>query len=386
MSHSWEVTTESAHQRRSGPDALLGRELTQLAVLYLLDSELGRSELVDRLAESGVSVDDQPLYRLLRRLESQGYLHSRSSASGGSPRRCYVITDKGRRARSASTECWRALRGALDTLVGAAGSPQALSIDASQLEAERTALVAERQEVDRLRSDLLSTVSHELRTPLTLIRTSVGLLLDSNPDAKMRQRLLRNIKQSSDRMHLLVTDILDLVRLRSKEAELQVRCLDVGELVTEAATLMRPLLDQKGQRLELEVPQPAPKLLGDRRRLEQVLLNLLSNANKFAPNGAGVRIRVRTEEQQVVIAVADDGPGIPPEAQESLFDRFYTAQTSSPSHNIGAGLGLPIAKGIVEAHGGHIWVESTVGAGSTFYVALPEEGSGTGGGDEDTGG
>ncbi|TAK35781.1 MAG: hypothetical protein EPO21_05000 [Chloroflexota bacterium] len=242
------------------------------------------------------------------------------------------------------------------------------------LEAERSALAAERQKIEELRSDLLSTVSHELRTPLTLIRTSVGLLLDSHPDAAMQERLLRNIKQSADRMHMLVTDILDLVRLRSGRAELHVRYLDVGELVDSAVSLMRTLLDEKEQVLSLDVPSPAPRVMGDHRRLEQVLLNLLSNANKFAPDGAQVRVRVVEGEQTVTISVTDTGPGIPPEARARLFEQFYTARTSSPSHNIGAGLGLPIAKGIVEAHGGQIRVDSAVGVGSTFHVDLPKEG------------
>ncbi len=251
---------------------------------------------------------------------------------------------------------------------------------------ERAALAAELRELERQRSDLLSTVSHELRTPLTLIRTSVGLLLDSDPDPQMRLRLLRNIKQSADRMHALVTDLLDLVRLRSGKAELQLRYVDVGELVNNAVGLMGALVEEKGQVLSVDLPTPAPRVMGDFRRLEQVLLNLLSNANKFAPPGASIRLAVADDEPEVVVSVADTGPGIPPEAQPHLFEQFYTARTSSPSHNIGAGLGLPIAKGIVEAHGGRIWVESTVGAGTTVYFSLPKEGPGRGGLNEDPGG
>ncbi|MGI5836751.1 MAG: sensor histidine kinase [Chloroflexota bacterium] len=241
------------------------------------------------------------------------------------------------------------------------------------IEAARAQVAAERQEVERLRSDLLSTVSHELRTPLTLIRTCVGLLLDSDPDPVMRERLLRNIKQSADRMHLLVTDILDLVRLRSGRAELQWRYLDMGELIGGATALMRPLLDEKEQKLELEMPSPAPRVMGDNRRLEQVVLNLLSNANKYSPERATIRVTVAESEDRVTIGVADTGPGISPEVQTHLFEQFYTSRTSSPSHNIGAGLGLPIAKGIVEAHGGKIWVESEVEKGATFFFSLPKE-------------
>ncbi|MEA2586239.1 MAG: hypothetical protein QOF33_4324 [Thermomicrobiales bacterium] len=239
---------------------------------------------------------------------------------------------------------------------------------------EATHLAAERQELERLRTDLLSTISHELRTPLTLIRTSVGLLLDSDPDEVMRRRLLRNIKQSTDRMHALVTDLLDLARLRSDRIEFQIRRVDLGELTTGAVSLMRPLFDAKKQRVEVDVISPAPAVLGDYRRLERVLLNLLSNANKFAPARALIRIDVSEDESVVTVGVADTGPGIPKEAMPHLFDQFYTGRTSSSHHNIGAGLGLPIAKGIVEAHGGRIWAESVVGVGSTLYFMLPKEG------------
>jgi signal transduction histidine kinase len=238
---------------------------------------------------------------------------------------------------------------------------------------EASRLAAERQELDRLRTDLLSTISHELRTPLTLIRTSIGLLLDTEPDEAMRLRLLRNIKQSTDRMHALVTDLLDLARLQSDRLDLQIRRVDLGELAAGAVSLMRPLFDAKEQSVEIDVASPIPAVLGDYRRLERVLLNLLSNANKFAPAGSLIRMRIWEDGTVATVAVADTGPGISEEAMPRLFEQFYTDRTSSSHHNIGAGLGLPIAKGIVEAHGGRIWAESAAGAGSTFFFTLPKE-------------
>lgn len=241
-----------------------------------------------------------------------------------------------------------------------------------QVTAAAETLEAERGQVERLRTDLLSTISHELRTPLTLIRTSIGLLLDSEPDEEMHLRLLRNIKQSTDRMNALVTDLLDLARLRQDRLDLNVRNVDLGALVAGAVSLMRPLLDAKGQRVDLVVPSPPPVVPGDFRRLERVLLNLLGNANKFAPAGTAIEVAVRDDARETTIAVKDAGPGIAAEAMPHLFDQFFTERTSSSRHNIGAGLGLPIAKGIVEAHGGRIWVESTVGAGTTVAFALPK--------------
>lgn len=361
------------------PVERLERGLLDLAILCLLEREATARELAERLAERDLAVEEKDLQAALRRLERRALLRGRRGGRGAAAARRYALTEQGEQSLRHFARFfprWRELLGDRE-----AAGPTAV--------AERAALAAERQEVDRLRSDLLSTVSHELRTPLTLVRTSVGLLLDSDPEPPMRVRLLRNIKQSADRMHALVTDLLDLVRLRSGKAELRLRYVDVGELAAGAAGLMGALLEQKGQVLELAVPSPAPQVMGDHRRLEQVLLNLLSNANKFAPNGARVRLTVAERGAEVVVAVADTGPGIPPEARARLFEQFYTARTSSPSHNIGVGLGLPIAKGIVEAHGGRMWVESEMGVGSTFYFSVPKEGPRRGErGDEseDTGG
>jgi signal transduction histidine kinase len=252
----------------------------------------------------------------------------------------------------------------------------------ARIEAERAALAAERAALERAGSDLLATLAHELRTPLTLIRTSIGLLIDADPEPAMRARLLRNIKLSSDRMHTLVTDLLDLARLRSGQSDLRLRLVDVGALVAGAAALLAPLLEGKGQALDIDLPTPAPDLVGDPRRLEQVLVNLLTNAHTFAPAGARLRVSAAEAGSEVVLAVADPGPGIAPEAQARLFEQFYTDRTSSPSHNIGVGLGLPIARGIVAAHGGRIWVASEVGVGSTFYVALPKAGPAEADGDD----
>ena len=173
-------------------------------------------------------------------------------------------------------------------------------------------------------------------------------------------------------MHALVGDLLDLARLSSDRLELQVRRVDLGELVSGAVSLMRPLIDAKEQHVTLETPSPAPAVPGDYRRLERVLLNLLSNANKFAPVGSAIAITVNEDAWEVAIAVRDAGPGITTEAIPHLFEQFFTERTSSSRHNIGAGLGLPIAKGIIEAHGGRIWVESTVGVGTMVSFALPK--------------
>ena len=409
--NSGDVANRGASNVESGGELAteIRRGLNQLAILNLLDTESYGYELARRLATRGVAVDEGTLYPSLRRLEKAGLLASRWSTVQGRPRRYYVVTAEGRRVRARLRDVWGDLRGAIDGLVGLDAGDRAPDGGADSAAALAATLAAEREKIGRARDDLLSTVSHELRTPLTLIRTSVGLLLEGDPDLEMRERLLRNIKGSADRMHGLVTDILDLVRLTSGRAELQLRYVDVGALATEAAGLMLPLIDKRAQTLVVDVPVRAVRVLGDYRRLEQVLLNLLSNANKFAPAGARISVTVRgvTDVQDVesavdvagvegitggsgdtddgvLVTVADDGPGIPPEARSRLFEQFYTSRTSSPGQNIGAGLGLPIAKGIVEAHGGRIWVETEVGAGAVFHVFLPIQSLGSvEGGDED---
>jgi signal transduction histidine kinase len=311
----------------------------EIAVLCAIAAGVSADEIAAGLGQV-TALDRQDVVRLIAVLRERGYL--RESVVGD--RMAYVPTARGRRLIVDHLGAWPTAADELDE---------------------------ERRQVERLRTDLLSTISHELRTPLTLIRTSIGLLLDSDADAEMWQRLLRNIRLSSERMHLLVTDLLDLARLRGERFELQVRNVDIGELVTGAVSLLRPLLDEKGQRVDIAAPNPAPVVPGDYRRLERVLLNLLGNANKFAAAESKIDITVTMAEHEVTVAVRDYGPGIPEEAMPHLFDQFFTARTSSSRHNIGAGLGLPIAKGIVAAHGGRIWVESALGAGTSVSFALP---------------
>ena len=334
---------DAASRREQAPT----ERLLELAVLAAVGAGAASGEVAAALSEGGSSLDRVDVQRRVERLERQGLLRR---AEGDGP--AWALTAAGRRATLVlAGEC----------VAAAAGR-----------DARAAELAAERAQLERLRTDLLSTISHELRTPLTLIRTSIGLLVDSNPDEAMRQRLLRNVKQSTDRMHALVTDLLDLARLRGDRLELQVRRVDLGDLVGGAVALMRPLFDAKAQRLAVTIPAPAPVVPGDQRRLERVLLNLLSNATKFAPQGAEVGVRVTDGAEEATIAVRDTGPGISEEGLPHLFEQFFTERTSSSRHSIGAGLGLPIAKGIVEAHGGRMWAESAVGVGTTVSFALPK--------------
>jgi signal transduction histidine kinase len=193
-----------------------------------------------------------------------------------------------------------------------------------------------------------------------------------NPDAADRERMLDTIARSAERMQRLVTDVLDLTRLRAGSLRLQARRFDGVTLARDAGAAVASLVRARGQHLDLKLPGTPIWVYGDRRRLEQVLVNLLSNANKFSPDGALIGLAVAEDGDDVLWTVADRGRGIAPEDRVRLFERFFTV--ASDSGGSGAGLGLPIALAIAQAHGGTVDVESEPGRGSTFVLRVPIQG------------
>ena len=230
------------------------------------------------------------------------------------------------------------------------------------------------KELERLRTDLLATVGHELRTPLTAIRSSVGLLLDPglDPTDAQRQQLLGTVGRSADRMQRLLTELLDLARLRSGTTELERNAFDARELARDVGAAIEPMAAARDQRVRLEMPPQRVSIVGDRRRLEQALLNLAANAQKFSPSAAEVVLRVEVVADRTVRwTVIDQGPGISPEERERLFERFFVGTSDRHAAGGGSGIGLPTALAIAQAHGGSIEVESEVGRGSTFHLVVP---------------
>ncbi len=229
-------------------------------------------------------------------------------------------------------------------------------------------------ELERLRSDLFTTVAHELRTPLTAIRTAVGLLLDPDTRAAPAQRhqLLETVERNAEQLERLADSALELARFRSGHVRLQSRRFDARDLGAEMQVAMGPLLDEKRQRLILALgPQPV-WVFADHRRVGRAVLNLVSNAHKFSPADAEIRLQVTSLADEVVWEVADTGPGIAPEEQARLFERFFVSAPDSSSG--GSGLGLPIVLGSAQAHGGRVEVDSEPGRGSTFRFIIPAGG------------
>lgn len=237
----------------------------------------------------------------------------------------------------------------------------------------------ERQQVERLQTlealqaSFVSVVSHELRTPLTCIKTSVDMLEDTeNRDIpEVRQELLQTITHHTGRLEALVEDLLDATRLEAGQLSLSLQPTDLRRLVKKTVEAFAPLLENRKQIIELESPKAIEVISVDRHRIEQVLTNLLSNAHKFAPKEGRIRVALTAAEDHLELTVSDDGPGIPLDEQQRIFDKFYVVTDSRSA--AGVGLGLYIARELVELHGGRIWVQSTPGEGSAFYVTIPKD-------------
>jgi PAS domain S-box-containing protein len=217
------------------------------------------------------------------------------------------------------------------------------------------------------RDDVLAIVSHDLRNPLNAIALSAGLLRERIPE-ESRAKLVHLIRQSVDRMNRLVRDLLDVAKIEAGRLTIESAPLDLRELVQETCAAFDEQARERRLDVDVDVPGGAPVVLADGDRILQVLSNLVGNAIKFTPDGGRVTVRMQADAEEVRVSVSDTGPGIRPEDLPRVFDRFWQARRADRR---GAGLGLAIAKGIVEAHGGRLWAESSPGAGSTFRFTLP---------------
>ena len=228
------------------------------------------------------------------------------------------------------------------------------------------------QEVDRIKSDFFSLMSHELRTPLTSIKEGTNLFLEGKGGdvTEKQKRLLTIVSEESNRLIELVNSLLDLSKLEAGIATFHFVNADLTPLIARAVREIEPLAEAKGIRIKRDI-QETPRVIMDTERILQVLRNLIGNALKFTPQGGVVEISLRAMNGGVGVSVADTGPGIPEEQTAIIFDKFQQAVHAGSRKIQGTGLGLAIVKHVVQSHGGRVWVESTVGRGSTFRFTLP---------------
>lgn len=241
---------------------------------------------------------------------------------------------------------------------------QHLTTHQAQHQADREA------ELNRLRETFVAAVSHDLQTPLTALRAGLGLL-EATAAPRMRDeeaQLLANARRNVDRLGLQINDLVTLNQLEAGQLDLTLAEVDPRELIAAVVATVHPLLTAREQQLTLDLAAPDGMMVsGDRRRLEQALLNLVVNAHKHTPAGTRIVMSSGVTDAGYVITVADNGPGIPPHELSHVFTRYYRGNRQTA----GSGLGLAIAREMIERQGGRLSVDSTPGQGSAFSVLLP---------------
>jgi PAS domain S-box-containing protein len=236
------------------------------------------------------------------------------------------------------------------------------------------------REEEEMKSTFASIISHELKTPVALIKGYAQTLArpDAEWDAETARQSLQIIEEEADRLEALINNLLDASRIQAGGLRLDFDDVDLQTLATKVAEAYRTQTEH--HQIELDFPKPLPLVRGDEERLRQVLTNLVGNAIKYSPNGGVIRIGGWREAvpdaptlTRVVLYVADQGIGIPPQELDKIFDRFYRVDSTLRRSTTGSGLGLYLAKAIIEGHSGEIWARSEPGKGTTFFIALPVE-------------
>jgi len=234
--------------------------------------------------------------------------------------------------------------------------------------------ITSRYELDKSRREFVANVSHELRTPLTVIKGATETIL-TYPDMseEMKNQFLQSSIEESNRMLNIVMDLLTLSRLDSKRTQWKISEFDIRASLSHLCTTMKVQADEHNHTLTFESKVEECSIIGDKDRLEQVIINIISNAIKYTPNGGKVAVSLADDDNTVCIRVKDNGIGIPKEDIPHIFERFYRVEKSRTGESGGTGLGLSIAKEIIEAHGGDINVASAKGKGTEITIVLPKE-------------
>lgn len=235
---------------------------------------------------------------------------------------------------------------------------------------------AERERrLSAMKSDFVANVSHELKTPVSLVRMFGELLLSNRVASdEKRREYLQIILNESDRLTALIDNVLDFSKLEQKKSAFELAEGDIGQVASRAVEVYRYRAEREGVELRVELEDPSPRAVIDERAIELAIINLVDNALKYAKDGKIVCIEVRSRGRFAEIRVRDFGPGIPLEDRRRIFDRFVRGRLSANAQVRGSGIGLALVRHIAEAHGGKAWVESEVGEGSTFVLAIPMTG------------
>lgn len=223
--------------------------------------------------------------------------------------------------------------------------------------------------LNRMREQLLYSVAHELRAPLAVLENALDILGEGYADMPADEfaKITGSAQRTAGRLRTLMEDLLSAGSIQAGRFRLDPQPVELRRIVSEAMDSVEPLVLERGQRVDVEMPDGVV-VHADRRYARQVLANLLGNASRYGPAGTPIRVHGQRQHGHVRVAVDDRGPGIPKEEQPLLFERFYRPRAEGP----GIGLGLAIAKGIVEAHGGRIGIESEPGRGTSVWFTLPE--------------
>jgi len=237
---------------------------------------------------------------------------------------------------------------------------------------ERARVKKAEREVIQMREDFIANASHQLRTPITSLQGYLELLVkDRVPDPVIRTEFIARAYEDTKRLAVLVNDLLDSFRWESGFFQVTLENIDLCDLLQNSLEAVKGLAQSKNISLELTLPQKSLLIKADPHLLEQVLTNLLSNAIKFSEKDRPILLDAKKKEDHITVSVTDQGPGISAEDQAKLFAKFYQGDTAAKRAGVGSGLGIYIAKKIVEAHGGQINVESEIGKGTTFSFTIP---------------
>ncbi len=233
--------------------------------------------------------------------------------------------------------------------------------------------VSEEVLIHRLLGDFLANIAHEFRTPLSALAASIELLMDQAPDLSddELQELLNSLHLGALGLQTLVDNLLESASIETGRFRVSPRRSDLGEIIANVSQTMQPLLEKYRQRLVVEIPVSIPDVIADPRRIEQVLVNLLSNASKYGPIEEKIKIFVEKDQDFVRVNVADKGPGIPRDQHKRVFFRFTQPGPATDIAKVGARLGLSVVKAVVEAHGGKVGVDDPPNGGAIFWFTLP---------------